>query len=1268
MVSESLGTRPVLAEEIAKALQRGIDKHVLQDGAVRDTDHLLININSNRIRHAYHSRRLLVRDWRQNTTQAQELLEQISNMLNSNENFNMDDSFSLNISHIQDPGRGGDNRNLKPGLAPIEEILEKKHCVLKIQNMDELCCARALVTLKARVDYGVQHWYYKNLIKGFPIQGKAAKELHQQAGVEEGPCGLKEIESFQRHLNQYQIVVVSVQHGYQIIFKGPQQTDDKRLVLIKHHEHYHACTSLGGFFGKSYYCTKCEKGFSHNDVKNHRCPGTKCYACHQKECVEWKRDGALARVTCNDCHRQFFGSGCLQLHKQRTDTGKEADPTKKNAVCDKHKKCAGCHKTYDVYELKNKHRCGQAECPSCKKYHDLRKHQCYIQNPLKLEEERRNRKRTNDGRPKEPEPPIFVSWDAEARQDEGQHIANLICAMRSDTEQETTFEGESCVSDFLRWLRTLAKRNHVIAVAHNFQGYDAYFILEELYREGMKPDQIVNGAKILSMSIPNITFKDSMCFLQMPLSSFPKSFGLREQKKGFFPHFFNTVNNQNYVGRIPAQDYYDPQGMSKERKEEFDQWYAERLAEDYEFDFQKELVAYCRSDVKLLHEGCKVFRGEFKAIAGFDPMEKCITIASACNRFYRIKCMPEGTLASEPIQGWQGKGKPHSRVSLEWLHFCDTNSTHTIHHARNGGEQAIRIAGRAINVDGYNHEHKTVYEFHGCFFHGCPSCFPDRETKHRKMGDRSMRDVYEQTQERNQRMRQAGYVVEEMWECEWNRLKKEDPEVKAFVESLSFNSPLEPRDAFFGGRTNAVRLYAQSREGEEIRYVDFTSLYPFVNKNCDYPQGHPQVIVEPGHTDLTGYFGLVKCTVTPPHGLYSPVLPYRQGGKLTFPLCRTCVETEQSKPLTERSAVCRHTPEERQLTGTWCSPEIEEAVKQGYVVEHVYEIWNFEKKSNTMFKEYVNTFLKMKQEASGWPSWVGDDPLKRAQYVEEFYQREGIRLEPDKIEKNPGRRSLAKMMLNSFWGKYGQRGNKSQVEAFTSPAEFYDLLRDDTRQIDDVRVMSPEMLEVVHKSKEACEAVQPDINIFVACFTTCWARLKLYREGLAVLNPEQILYFDTDSLIYKHQGLDPSLPLGDYLGDFTSELEDDDHIVEFAAAGPKNYAYKTKNGKIVCKVRGFSLNVRGAHQLNFDTLRANVIAEVTTPLDKPRDIAVFNPHKITRDNKTKTLNTVTEIKRYKVVFDKRVVDKETFCSYPYGYFDGVLEEKDKQNIDTLLHL
>ena len=60
-------------------------------------------------------------------------------------------------------------------------------------------------------------------------------------------------------------------------------------------------------------------------------------------------------------------------------------------------------------------------------------------------------------------------------------------------------------------------------------------------------------------------------------------------------------------------------------------------------------------------------------------------------------------------------------------------------------------------------------------------------------------------------------------------------------------------------------------------------------------------------------------------------------------------------------------------------------------------------------------------------------------------------------------------------------------------------------------------------------------------------------------------------------------PLGGYLGELTSELDDDDHIVTFVLGGPRNYAYQTKNGKTVCKVRGFTLNHRGSKKINFDT-------------------------------------------------------------------------------------
>ena len=93
--------------------------------------------------------------------------------------------------------------------------------------------------IKAYRDFGSHHPEYTNLLKGCPIQGKRAKELHDLVGVPEGPCGIAEIETFQAYLSDYQIVVVSVEHGYQIIYKGPDKPEDKLLVIIKVGDHFH---------------------------------------------------------------------------------------------------------------------------------------------------------------------------------------------------------------------------------------------------------------------------------------------------------------------------------------------------------------------------------------------------------------------------------------------------------------------------------------------------------------------------------------------------------------------------------------------------------------------------------------------------------------------------------------------------------------------------------------------------------------------------------------------------------------------------------------------------------------------------------------------------------------------------------------------------------------------------------------------------------------------------------------------------------------------
>ena len=126
--------------------------------------------------------------------------------------------------------------------------------------------------------------------------------------------------------------------------------------------------------------------------------------------------------------------------------------------------------------------------------------------------------------------------------------------------------------------------------------------------------------------------------------------------------------------------------------------------------------------------------------------------------------------------------------------------------------------------------------------------------------------------------------------------------------------------------------------------------------------------------------------------------------------------------------------------------------------------------------------------------------------MDAYEQKEGIRLDESKIEKNPGLRSLAKMMLNSFWGKLDQQGNKCQVVALTSSHEFYKLIISDDQVIHSIRVVTEDMLEVVYSNIDAYDPIQH----FLARFTTCWVRLKLY-EGIKQLLLEQVLHFDTNS-------------------------------------------------------------------------------------------------------------------------------------------------------------
>ena len=74
-----------------------------------------------------------------------------------------------------------------------------------------------------------------------------------------------------------------------------------------------------------------------------------------------------------------------------------------------------------------------------------------------------------------------------------------------------------------------------------------------------------------------------------------------------------------------------------------------------------------------------------------------------------------------------------------------------------------------------------------------------------------------------------------------------------------------------------------------------------------------------------------------------------------------------------------------------------------------YRVTQYDPQTGTggLFVEYINTFLKLKAEASGYPSWV-QSPADEDRYTSQFAASEGIQLYKDAIGCNPSKRGLAK--------------------------------------------------------------------------------------------------------------------------------------------------------------------------------------------------------------------------------------------------------------------
>ena len=141
-----------------------------------------------------------------------------------------------------------------------------------------------------------------------------------------------------------------------------------------------------------------------------------------------------------------------------------------------------------------------------------------------------------------------------------------------------------------------------------------------------------------------------------------------------------------------------------------------------------------------------------------------------------------------------------------------------------------------------------------------------------------------------------------------------------------------------------------------------------------------------------------------------------------------------------------HGEDERTPVGMLIVYEVRKAIDMDYRVLHVYEFYEYavtQYDSKTgqggLSVEYINTFLKLKVEASGYPNHAASEQ-DNYHYITKFYTSDGILLDRANIVKNSAKRVLDKLCLNSFWGKPTEINNRPKSQIITDPQGLYRLL------------------------------------------------------------------------------------------------------------------------------------------------------------------------------------------------------------------------------------
>lgn len=698
------------------------------------------------------------------------------------------------------------------------------------------------------------------------------------------------------------------------------------------------------------------------------------------------------------------------------------------------------------------------------------------------------------------------------RIEQAEQVVNLVVFRNVfDPSQEFVYFGADALERFIMFMMN---HNHGknICVAHNGSGYDTRLVFEEATK--LNPEfKIVptaRGCKFMQIQVGQTIFRDSMLHLKGSLANLASDFfgGDGGLKKGHFPHLFNSVENYDYEGPLPAREHFDLSFVlrNKDQLNEFNEWYLERMKTPW--NFKDELVSYCKNDVLILANLMKAYHDILVDKFQLSP----------------------------------------------WFH---ATAPSFVHHL------VIQQLSQVIELP------------------------PPAE-----------RELYQET------------ISRLAWNDHWG--------------VLSPNEYWFARLALRGGRTEVRKVFHEVSDqdwdrGVRIRYQDIVSMYPYVQVACDYPIGLPTIevydseffpcyehknpesgnvvslqcscsidkkrrwsdrlcrIVEMNHAptpetilaDET-FFGFVCASLTPPTGLFHPVLVTwdEAAGKCIGSL----------KPI---------------KAGVFTSVEFIEALKQGYRLDRLHRLDRYRKSPGLWSPLIKDLYIEKMANSQSEPSDAEKTILVNA-YEERFGMGVAVRESFSRWGNHPAKKQTFKILLNSGWGKHAQRAVMPQTKVLDTDATddmlaLFKNIEEKVVTLQDFAVLGDKTF-----IKHAVNGTRSNPNLHhgylpAAVFVPAYGRLMLLKQ-LQKLG-RRVLMHDTDSIVYIAKPDLYNIPEGDVWGEWSVEKFDAKNggIKTFIGLGPKSYALEAGNGKTMFKCKGVSIKLAHEALLNYDVMKMLVL-------------------------------------------------------------------------------